>query len=32
MDKFCKYDSENGHILHLKLKISKKKLKNKNFF
>ena len=25
MDKLCKYGSENGHILHLKLKISKKK-------
>ena len=29
MDKLCKYGSKNGHILHLKLKISKKSYKIK---
>ena len=31
MDKLCKYGSENGRILHLKLKISKKSYKLKLF-
>ena len=31
MDKLCKYGSENGHMLPLKLKILKKVIKLKTF-